>query len=183
MSISSCRETLPVVDNFGNNQYLLYTQDSVRVNFPGLVKGNITILGYIFTNCPDICPLTTNNMRMIQEAAKRENFDKIEFLSITFDPEVDRPGVLKRYVKLRNLDMANWHFLTGEKNVIETLIKDAGVIAVVGDSTIIETDVTYFYVHTDRISLMDGEGNIRKHYAGSRIDVKEIINDIRLLYD
>ena len=39
----------------------------------------------------------------------------------------------------------------------------------------------YYYIHTDRISLLDSNGRIRKNYSGSTINIDEILNDIKLL--
>ena len=179
----SCKDTLPIEDNFGNNEYKLLTQDSVRVNFPQMIKGKISVVGYIFTNCPDICPLTTNNMRLVQQELNKENINDVNFVSISFDPDADTPAVLKKYAELRKLDTSNWTFLTGEKPVIKMLMKDANIVAVVGDSTVIDGKTTYFYVHTDRISLIDADGNIRKNYQGSKANVSEIVKDLKTLID
>ncbi|MFC2139371.1 SCO family protein [Bacteroidota bacterium] len=180
--LQSCGDDLPVIDDFGESHYKLLTQDSTEVIFPDFVKGQIAVIGYIFTNCPDICPLTTNNMRRIQQRANEEGLRNIRFVSISFDPEVDRPGVLKRYAKLRRLDESNWTFLTGEKEITDSLIKQVGVVAFPGDSTATsDGEMIYFYVHTDRISVIDAEGRIRKNYLGSIINIEEIISDLKLL--
>ena len=178
----SCGEELPVVEDISSNSYKLLDQDSSEVIYPENVKGKVTVIGYIFTNCPDICPLTTNNMRLVQNKLKEENITGVEFVSISFDPETDKPSVLKKYAELRNLDTSNWVFLTGKKEVTDQVIKDAGVFAIPSDTT--ETpsgDDIVFFVHTDRISLMDKEGRIRKNYLGSKIKIEEIVNDIKTL--
>lgn len=90
---------------------------------------------------------------------------------------------MKRYAELRRLNTDNWKFLTGKKSVTDALIKNANVIAVVGDSTIIEGETTYFYIHTDRISLFDREGNIRNNYLGSKTDIDQVIKDIKYILD
>jgi len=179
----SCGSDLEIEDTFGTEQFNLVDQNNSPQKFPEIIKGKIAIVGYIFTNCPDICPLTTNNMRLIQDELKKEKInDEVEFVSISFDPEADRPEVLKKFAEIRNLDLNNWIFLTGEKTITDSLIKEAGVIAVVGDSTITKDGKTiYYYVHTDRISLVDEEGNIRKNYLGSKVNVEEIIADVKKL--
>ena len=179
----SCGNDLPIEDDFGNGQFRLLDQNGDIKDFPQMVKDKITVVGYIFTNCPDICPLTTNNMRMVQDKLKEEKInDGVEFISISFDPEVDKPSVLKKYAELRNLDLNNWTLLTGEKKVTDALIKEGGVFAMVGDSSVVnKNEKIYYYVHTDRISIMDGEGNIRKNYLGSKLNVEEIVVDIKKL--
>ena len=177
--LMSCSDDFPVIDDFGNKNYELINQEGKEVLFPKVIEGKIGVVGYIFTNCPDICPLTTNNMRLIQERLKEENIKGVEFVSISFDPEIDRPHVLKRFAEIRKLDLSNWQFLTGEKAVIDSLIKKIGVIAVVGDSIVIEGKITYFYVHTDRISLVDRKGQVRKNYLGSKVNPDEVVQDIK----
>ena len=182
--ISSCRADFEVIENLENCNYKLLDSDSNKIVFPELLGENFGVIGYIFTNCPDICPLTTNNMRLAQDKLKEENIEGVLFISISFDPEVDEPSVLKDFAKIRNLDLSNWKFLTGNKQNVDSLLKKVGVVAFVGDSTVWENGKkTYYYTHTDRIQLMDQEGRIRKNYLGSSLNVDEIVNDIKLLLD
>lgn len=176
----SCKADLEKLKDYNENSYSLINQDSVKVNFPGLIKGKIAVVGYIFTNCYDVCPLTTNNMRLIQEKLKEENISNVEFVSISFDPDVDKPSRLTNFAKVRNLDLSNWDFLTGDKETIDKLIKDVGMVVVIADSTIYKDgSKSYYYVHTDRIQLVDQNGFLRKNYIGSKIRIDEIINDIK----
>jgi protein SCO1/2 len=180
--ILGCSKKLSILDGFGDNHYKLVNQNNETVVFPDLAKGEIIVMNYIFTNCPDICPLSTNNMRLIQERLIKEKIDNVRFVSISFDPLNDTPEVLTKFAEVRNLNLNNWDFMTGDKKVIDALIKQAGVIAVPGDSTILKNGKKiYYYVHTDRISLVDEELKIRKNYIGSKINIEEIIDDIKSL--
>ena len=180
--ISACKEKLPVIDEIGKEQYNLVNQNDQKIIFPELVKGKLVVMNYIFTNCPDICPLSTNNMRLIQERFKKEKTNDVEFISISFDPLQDSPEVLKKFTEIRNLDLSNWVFLTGDKPVIDSLMRRIGIVAVVGDSTVFKDGrKIYYYTHTDRIQLMDNEGIIRKNYKGSSINVDEILADVKSL--
>ncbi|MDQ7816489.1 MAG: SCO family protein [Melioribacteraceae bacterium] len=176
----SCGDNFPVIEDLGNTDYRLVDQYANETVFPDNIKGKIVIAGYIFTNCPDICPLTTNNMRLIQERLKGEGIEGVQFISISFDPDNDSPEVLKKFAEIRNLDLSNWTFLTGEKPVVDELMKHVGVLAVPGDSTVFPSGkVSYYYIHTDRIQLIDEEGKIRKNYPGSSINIDEIVNDVK----
>ena len=178
--LCGCKEKFPVIEDFGNASYKLVNQNNQETVFPDFVKGKIVVLNYIFTNCPDICPLSTNNMRLIQERLKKEKIDNVQFVSLSFDPEFDSPETLRKFAGIRNLDLSNWTFLTGDKSVTDAVIKKVGVLAVPNDSTVFKDGrKIYYYVHTDRIQLMDTEGKIRKNYKGSTINVDEIIMDIK----
>ncbi len=179
--VSGCIQNLPLDEKIDN--YELINQDSTAVVFPADFKSKILVVGFIFTNCPDICPLTTNNMHLIQEELKKENINKdVQFLSISFDPEIDKPSVLKKFAEVRNLDLNNWQLCTGTQKTINKLLDEFNVLAVQADTIYLPNNkVQYYYVHTDRISLLDQKGNLRKNYPGSKINIKEIVADIKEL--
>lgn len=178
----SCSDNLPILDDLSGKNYKLISQSEFAFNFPGDYKGKIVVAGYIFTNCPDICPLTTNNLRLIQEKINEAGIKNVEFAAISFDPDVDKPAVLKKYAEIRRMDLSNFTFFTGEKNEIESLMKDVGVFAIPGDSVQTSSgNNMIFYIHTDRISLIDSEGRIRKNYLGSQTDTEEVAADIKEL--
>lgn len=178
--IAGCGKDLPVKYSLKEKKYTLLNQDSVEVNYPDIAKGKITVIGYIYTNCPDICPLTTNNMRVLQEELKERGINEnVKFISVSFDPQRDTPTVLKNYARVRNLDLSNWDLLTGDETDVKQLLKDDEVIAAVSDSS--KKTGSYYIAHTDRISLMDGDAQIRKHYKGSQAAIQEIVEDINTL--
>lgn len=180
----SCSEEFAPIEDLSRESFTLLTQDSIAINFPSHFNGKYVVMGFIFTNCPDICPLTTNNMRIIQEKLKERDIENVEFASLSFDPGVDRPNVLKKYAELRNLDLSHWVFLTGSKSTADSLIKKAGVFAVPGDTSITSSgEEIIFYVHTDRITLINPEGQIIKNYLGSKINIDEIVDDIKVVVD
>lgn len=179
---TACAQKLPDLENLKDLHYDLVNQKNEHITFPDFVKGKIVVMNYIFTNCPDICPLSTNNMRLIQERLKKDNIQNVYFISVSFDPENDSPEVLTKFAEIRNLDLSNWQFLTGNKLRTDMIIEKAGVLAVKSDSTIFRNGrKIYYYIHTDRISLVDQESRIRKNYLGSKINVDEIVNDIKTI--
>ena len=182
LAVYSCTEKFEVIDDLSKDNFFLIDQTNAPRNFPAITKGKLTVISYIFTNCPDICPLTTNNMRMIQEKVAEAKIQNVKFVSISFDPTQDKPETLRKFAEVRNLDLSNWTFLTGDKPIIDSLMKRIGILAVVSDSTVFKDGrKIYYYTHTDRIQLMDEEGRIRKNYKGSNINVEEILRDIKSL--
>jgi protein SCO1/2 len=182
LTVYSCTEKFEVIDDLSKENFALIDQTNTQRNFPSITKGKLTVVSYIFTNCPDICPLTTNNMRMIQEKVKEAKIYNVEFVSISFDPAQDKPETLRKFAEVRNLDLSNWTFLTGDKPVVDSLMNRIGILAVVSDSTVFKDRRKIFYfTHTDRIQLMDEDGKIRKNYKGSGINVEEIVRDIKSL--
>jgi protein SCO1/2 len=182
--LTGCGTDFEIIEDLKNTEYKLIDMDSNNVVFPEIIRDKVAVVGYIFTNCPDICPLTTNNMRLVQEKLKADNIKGVQFVSISFDPDADKPSVLRKFAEIRNLDLSNWNFLTGDKKSISNLLNKTGIIAFVGDSTTFDDgSKTYYYTHTDRIQLIDQNGRIRKNYVGSSADISEIAADVMKLVD
>ena len=180
---NGCESKFPKEKIFVSS-YSLLDQDSSRVIFPDDFKGKVVAISFSFTNCPDICPITVNKMTLIQKRIKDEKVNNVEFIVLTFDPERDTPSILKQYAKIRDIDESNFHFLTGNKKSIEAILRKAAVVAVAEDTTYTDDgEPIYFFTHTDRISLLDEEGRIRKDYPGSKSNIDEIVKDIKSLAD
>ncbi len=180
----SCKENLPLDKDLTKKSYNLINQDSVSVIFPNDIIGHITVMGFIYTHCPDICPMTTHNMYLSEKELKEEGIKNVKFVALSFDPDRDTPEVLTAFAKIRELDFNDWILLTGNKNTINNLIKRFDVKAIKTDEFINEDGKSeYSMMHTDRISLIDSDGKLRKNYKGSTLNIEELINDIKTLED
>ncbi|MBS4190912.1 SCO family protein [Bacillus sp. FJAT-49705] len=141
------------------------------------LKGKVWVADFIYTNCPTVCLPMTFNMAKLQELAKKEKIENIEFVSFSVDPALDSPEVLTKYAKEFNVDFKNWHFLTGYKQEeIEKFAMDNFKTIVKkpeNDPDVIHQ--TYFY-------LVNQEGKIMKMYSGDKeTPYDEIIKDIKTL--
>lgn len=180
----SCKEKLPLDKDLTKKSYKLINQDSSEVVFPDIIKGNITVIGFIFTHCPDICPMTTHNMYLTEKQLKEDGINDVKFVAISFDPERDSPEVLKKFAEARELDFKSWTLLTGEKNIITELLKRFDVKAIKTDEfTDAEGNYEYSMMHTDRISLIDENSRLKKNYKGSTLNIEELVKDIKTLED
>jgi protein SCO1/2 len=179
-----CGDNLPENRPSGIKSVQLLNQDSILVKFPDEFKGNILLLSFIYTNCPDICPMTTHNMQLIQEQLKEDNINNVRFAELSFDPSRDTPHILKQFGDIRNIDYKNFTFLTGNQQKIKDILNIMNILAIPGDTTITgRGSIVYFFTHTDRITLLDKSGKIRNEYRGSKTNIQQIINDIKTLGD
>ena len=180
----SCKENLPLDKDLTKKNYSLINQDSTEVIFPEIIIGHITVMGFIYTNCPDICPMTTHNMYLTEKKLKEEGIENVKFVALSFDPERDTPEVLTEFARIRELDFNYWTLLTGNKNTIDDLMKRFDVKAIKTDEYLDDDGKPeYSMMHTDRISLIDANGILRKNYKGSTLNIDELITDIKTLED
>lgn len=179
---SGCGNNFELKENVTGTHIKLVNQDSVQVQYPAVIKNKIAVVGFIYTHCPDICPMTTHNMQLVQEQLSKEELKTVKFFLISFDPERDTPSILSKYAAVRGIDMNDWELLTGSKNKISSLMSLFKVKAFPDDTTFNKNgEPDYFMIHTDRISLVDENGNLRKNYRGSTAKPEELVNDIKKL--
>ncbi|MBO6690045.1 MAG: SCO family protein [Henriciella sp.] len=84
-----------------------------RLLRPADFAGKVVILHFVYTRCPDICPLHTEKLADVQARINQTPMkDRVQFVTITSDPENDTPEVLRDYGVTHGMDPANWTFLT-----------------------------------------------------------------------
>ncbi len=134
----SCKEKLPLDKDLTKKSYTLINQDSTEVIFPDNIKGHITVLGFIYTHCPDICPMTTHNMYLTEKKLKEDGIDDVRFVALSFDPDRDSPEALKKFAEIRDLDFNSWTLLQVKKATVNDLLKRFDVKAIKTDESVDE---------------------------------------------
>ncbi|MDT3696099.1 MAG: SCO family protein [Ignavibacterium sp.] len=181
---SGCDKRFPLEQDIFRTQNTFFNQDSIQVEFPEIIKDKITLFTMIYTHCPDICPMTTHNMSLVEQRLPDNVKDRVRFVVISFDPKRDTPSIFKKYAEIRDLSFSTWSFLSGdEKNTNEVMLK-FDIVAIPADSTYDDDGtLSYNVIHTDRISLIDQNGKLRANYKGSTADLNMLIEDIKYLAD
>ncbi|WNC15310.1 SCO family protein [Brevibacillus brevis] len=139
-------------------------------------KGKVRLVEFMFTKCPDICPATTYNMAKMQEQLKEKGLfgDKVEFVSITFDPEYDTPEVLQSYASKFKADPSGWQFLRGDAEAVAKVTKDFGI------AVMKQPDGSF--AHTAIMFLVDKDGNMRRAYGmAGEMDMDKMMDDMQQL--
>ena len=78
-------------------------------------------LNFIFTTCTTICPVMTVTFAQMKQLLG-EDAERVRLVSISIDPEYDRPAVLDAYAKQFKAG-GNWTFLTGNTDDIVAVLK------------------------------------------------------------
>lgn len=154
--------------------FTLLSQDRMRVSLRDL-RGKVVAIAFIYTYCTDVCPMLTDNMARVQEKLGTAFGTKIDFVSITVDPERDTPDVLKQYAENFGANLKGWSFLTGDPATVHEVGRKYGVIA----RKTADGDVD----HTLLTSLVDPNGVLRVQYLGAAFDLEEFRGDLLSLLD
>ena len=105
---------------------VLLTQDNRPVRFySDLLKGKVVLINFLFTTCKGVCPPMTANLAKVQKYLGERVGRDVLLLSISVDPEIDRPDVLKKYADSFKAQ-PGWYFLTGEKKDVDWVLYKLG---------------------------------------------------------
>ncbi len=105
----------------------LIGQDGQRLKFyDDVLKDNVVVISFIFTNCQSACPLITRNLTLIRDMLREDERDEIRFVSISLDPVRDTPAAMKAFARTHHADHEGWLFLTGHPDNVNAVTKRLG---------------------------------------------------------
>jgi protein SCO1 len=165
-------KTARVVTNSKAPDFTLVNQNGAPFH-SDRARGRVTLVTFVFTTCPDVCPLLTAKFAQLQRMLVREQASDFFLVSITTDPEVDKPEVLKSYAQRYGADLSTWAFLTGDEDKISKVWRSFGVSVKKKGKGLIQ--------HTSLTTLIDRQGVRRINYYGDSWHEKDIFQDIQTL--
>jgi len=135
------------------------------------LRKNTIALAFLYTRCPDVCPLTAGQFRAAQRALGADA-SKVEFVAVSVDPEGDTPAAVREFSDLHDL-RDRWHYLIGPRAQLEAVwaMYGIGSFASSGARAV---------EHNDAIYLIDGRGRERAILHSSD-PTNWLLDDLRTL--
>ena len=110
-------------------------------------KGPLTAIFFGFTNCPDICPMTLDNLDKVIEKLNNSEIENFKVYFVSIDPERDNPKIIKDYLRSFKNKI---YGITGDPQKIFVLSKSWGVLS----EKIFTEDGNYLINHSSSILLL-----------------------------
>ncbi|MES9988664.1 MAG: cytochrome c peroxidase [Candidatus Thiodiazotropha endolucinida] len=176
--------SLPALGEAGNGTVL--NGDGKQQSLHDLFNDRYVLLAFIYSTCSDVngCPLSSHVFYKIKSAMKRdaELADRLKLISLSFDPEVDTPEVMKLYANnFRYAGSAGeWQFITtASHQALQPILQSYNqVIQREVDSS---GKASVGYSHVLRVFLIDPQKRIRNIYSVDFLHHDLIINDVKTL--
>lgn len=146
----------PSLARFNIPEFALVDQDGNAVDHT-LFEGEHTVVSFVFTNCPFVCPGMTAAMARLQDELADTN---ARFVSISVDPERDTPEALRAFAERYGADGETWRFLTGDEAEMQKVAGSLGMVVQDDPSTPIELDdgsEMLNIIHPSRLLLIGPE--------------------------
>ena len=137
------------------------------------VEGEVALLYFGYTHCPDVCPLTLLDIKeALTELKGREH---VHVIFISLDPERDTPEVMARY--LNNFD-PEFIGLTGDGKTIQEVIKSYRVRVEKREKS--GSTVNYLVSHTANFYLVTPRRELLLSYP-FEVDPEDLRSDLQQL--
>jgi protein SCO1/2 len=134
-------------------------------------RGRYVLVTFIYTHCPDVCPLITQNLntalRVIGPSARKH----VRVLAVSVDPVGDTPKTVKAYAREKNL-FPQFEYLIGSRGELRRVWKAWHVLAVQTKPDLVD--------HVAYTALIDTNGKERVLY-GSSVHATQVVHDLRVL--
>lgn len=161
------------------------------------LNGTVWVASFIYTSCPDVCPLITARVAQLRDALAAEGVlgTRVRLVSFSVDPERDTPAVLRGYAEnYGGAEPGRWAFLTGLPGVMREVVtkgfrlaaqtapadhppaqgevapapsRHAGPAASGEDTS---RRQPYLVLHSPRLVLVDGAGRVRGTYPATEAE-------------
>ena len=140
------------------------------------MQGNVVLLFFGYTSCPDVCPTTLSELRKVNEELGK-NADRVKVVFVTVDPERDTPEKIQEYVSIFNPAFIG---LSGSTNDLEPVWKEYGVYREIDKAT--SSASGYLVTHSARVYVIDPDGNLRLSYSYGT-PTEDIVHDLKILFN
>lgn len=77
----------------------------------------VTVIGFFYTSCHGICLALSSDFQQLQARIQEEGLEQqLRLLSISFDPAVDTPEVLREYQQRFGVQEKNWQMVVARNS-------------------------------------------------------------------
>lgn len=113
-------------------------------------KGKPVVLTFLYTHCPDVCPLTAEYLHQTMEQLGNDAA-KVGVLAVSTDPARDDVAAALTFSKQHRME-SYWHYLVGSKSALAPIWSDYSIYAQIQQSQV---------MHNSAIYIIDKQGRER----------------------
>ena len=142
------------------------------------LRGHVWIANFMFTSCPDVCPLLTSKLAGVRMHLRGDQVS-VQYLSFTVDPATDTVEVLAKYAREHHADFADWRFLTGDVAALQAVIVKGFKQAI--ETRPGEAGKPANILHGSHFVLVDATAQVRGYYRSDERGLLELARDAHIL--
>jgi protein SCO1/2 len=105
------------------------------------LSGQVVLLTFLYTTCPDVCPLTAETIRVASDqlGTKAQN---VAFIAVSVDPQGDTPATTRRFIADHGLG-PSFRYLIGPRAALARVWQAYGVAQATSGNSVLHSDTIY----------------------------------------
>ena len=111
-------------------------------------RGQVVALTFLYTSCPDVCPLTATRFRSAQTELQGDA-SRVMFIAVSVDPDRDTPQAVQAFSSAHGL-ASNWFYLVGGRAQLSPVWAAYGIGVQAGSTTVTHNDAVYLIDRSGR---------------------------------
>jgi protein SCO1 len=135
-------------------------------------RGKVVVLTFLFTHCPDECPLIASKLRLTSDALGA-TMQQTAFVAVSVDPENDTPLAIAKFVQQHQLE-GTLRYLGGTREQLQPVWSAYSLYVAPSPTNATLPSVS----HSTRVIVIDPAGNERANF-GSDFDPADLAFDVR----
>ena len=139
-------------------------------------RGNVVLLFFGYTSCPDVCPLALSILSSVFSRLEPEELGKIKVLFVSLDPGRDTPELLSRYTGYFHPNIIG---VSGQIEIIDQIVGNYGVVYQKKQRP--DSAIGYSISHTPDILVVNGEGQLLRGRIEPATSSEDIVVYLRRL--
>jgi protein SCO1/2 len=160
----ACREEPPELGHFGKLPAFRLQNQLGNAFSDRDLRGRVVVVDFIFTSCPDVCPLLTEQLRGLRKQLPTQQ--PLSFVSFSVDPEHDTPARLREFAKVHGVDVPDFWFLTGPSAQVKDVVTRGFKQAMEAQPA--REGEARNVLHGTHFVLVDKQGEIRGFFPSAR---------------
>lgn len=145
-----------------------------------LLRGQWTLVSFMFTNCPGACPVMTSRM---VEAANLLPESPVRFAGFSLDMARDTPERLRSFAASHGVDLERWTLLTGDDAQVRRIVEEGLKLVVdsetTGPITLADGTTMKNITHPTRIFLVGPDLRVMEMFdSGNPVEVARMVEAI-----
>jgi len=139
-------------------------------------RGHRVAITFTYTRCPlpEFCPLMDRHFVAVQKALQSTpGLSDVRLVTVTLDPEFDKPAVLSGHAARLKADPAIWSFVTGEPDAVAAFARQFGIY------TEKDLGTGANLTHNLRTAIVDADGRMAKVHSGNDWTPADLVADLK----
>lgn len=118
-------------------------------------RGKYVVLFFGYTYCPDVCPMTLNDIQQMLKTLDAERAEDVQVVMVSLDPDRDTPEQLATYLEYFDPSFIG---MTGTVEEIQPVADQFGIFFERQPGS---DNTNYLVDHTSAVTIIDPEGHVR----------------------